>query len=195
MSGNDQAESRRQIVKRTDPFPAGQISDLFKLAPEYLGAHKENEWDCGGRRNAQGCFRGSWNTRSSPSLFPSLSLLFSSSFTFSLSLFSDFPYSFLPSSSRCRARLPLFAYPPMRSLPPFSVLRESKLLSAGWPAVLPWIYIAALRTLNILRSFDLCETFAKYSSLISVVRNRGRARTCARFRVMRGDHGVSSRTR
>jgi len=41
------------------PLPAGQISDLFKPAPEYLGAHKENEWDCGGRRNAQGCFRGS----------------------------------------------------------------------------------------------------------------------------------------
>lgn len=69
---------------------------------------------------------------------------------------------------------------------PFPVLRESKLLSAGWPAVLPWIYIAALRTPNILRGFDLCETFAKYSSLISAVRNRERARTRARFRVMRG---------
>lgn len=45
--------------RRADLLPAGQISDLFKLAPEYLGAHKENEWDCGGRRNAQGCFRGS----------------------------------------------------------------------------------------------------------------------------------------
>jgi len=57
MFGNDQAE--RQIARRADLLPAGQISDLFKLAPEYLGAHKENEWDCGGRRNAQGCFRGS----------------------------------------------------------------------------------------------------------------------------------------
>lgn len=62
-----------------DSLPARQISDLFKLAPEYLGAHKENEWDCGGRRNAQGCFRGSWNTRSSfsfslPPFSPHLSL-------------------------------------------------------------------------------------------------------------------------
>lgn len=78
-----------------------------------------------------------------------------------------------PSDSRCRARFSLFACPPIALYipPPLTALRESKLLSAGWPAVLPWIYIASLRTPNILHRFDLCETFAKYSGLISAMRN------------------------
>lgn len=51
--------------------------------------------------------------------FLSLSVFFllSSSFTFSLSL-GPLPCSFLPFYSRCRTRLPLFACPPLRSLPP-----------------------------------------------------------------------------
>lgn len=39
---------------------------------QILGAHKENEWDCGGCTNAQGCFRGSWNTHDHPLLRPRL---------------------------------------------------------------------------------------------------------------------------
>lgn len=163
--GNDHAESRRQIARRTDPLPAGQISDLFKPAPKYLGAYKENEWDCGGRRNAQGCFRGSWNTRSSPSLFlsfpPSPSLSF---ILFGLSLF-------LPAllfSLRLSRLTPSFRLSPNALFTPLSVLLNRN--SAGRPTVLPWIYIASLRTPNILRRFDLRETFAKYFGLISAAR-------------------------
>jgi len=100
------------------------------------------------------------------------------------SLLPNFPCSFPSAHSRCRAWLPLFAFVPQCALYPLSALRESKLRrSAGWPAVLPRIYIAPLRTPDILRRFDLCETFAKYPGLnlrpTRKYRRRGRARTRA----------------
>nr|KAF7423747.1 hypothetical protein H0235_009030 [Vespula pensylvanica] len=36
----------------------GKFPIYSSPVPEYLGAHKENEWDCGGCSNAQSCFRG-----------------------------------------------------------------------------------------------------------------------------------------
>ncbi|KAL2713152.1 transcription initiation factor TFIID subunit 1-like [Vespula squamosa] len=38
-------------------YPMGKFPIYSSPVPEYLGAHKENEWDCGGCCNAQGCFR------------------------------------------------------------------------------------------------------------------------------------------
>lgn len=125
----------------------------------------------------------------------SLSLSLSSHLSLSLSLSQYFSVPPYPPTHAVAFGSP-FSLVPQCALYPLLALRESKLLSAGWPAVLPWIYIASLRTLNILRRFDLCETFAKYSGLISATRNavRGRTRTCAHLRVMRGKRGVSSGT-